>query len=144
MGGKSSKNKNSGGADKEESIVEGGVILLTIGEVREILVAMETPKKVGMSTRYCVKEEEKDNFVAAIKELDTPKMLDLLSVATGSASVDIFADASCSGVFWSTTTEDNPQDLIKYLENEKLVKFNENTVTMLTEPPGHVLYCALD
>lgn len=144
MGGKGSKNKNSGGADKEESVVEGGVILLTIGEVKEILTAMDTSKKVGMSTRYCVKEEEKNNFTSAAKELDTPKMLDLLSVATGSASVDIFVDASCGGVFWSTTTEDSPQDLIKYLENDKLVKFNENTVAMLTEPPGHVLYCALE
>ena len=144
MGGKNSKNKQTTVSSEDDSGPEGGLKLLTQGEVKEILSAMETVKKVGISTRFSVKAESKEDFVAAIKAMDTPKVLDLLSVATGSTSVDTFADMSCEGVFWSVTTEDKPEDMIKYLEDEKNVKFSEDTVTMLTEPPGYILYCALD
>ena len=144
MGGKNSKNKEAGDTSVDDSSSDGGLKLLTQGEVKEILSAMDTPKKMGISARFSVKEASKEEFVAAIKTLDTSNVFDLLSAATGATGVDIFADMSCDGVFWSVTTEDKPEDVIKYLEDEKYVKFSEDTVTMLTAPPGYILYCVLD
>ena len=105
MGGKNSKSK---GAPTEAAGSHGGsghwqisdlfksFHFLTCSEVNEWLGSTSHTGKVGLTTRYVVKEESVEQFIVLIKELDTPKFLELFA----GASVDIFADVKEANVFW--------------------------------------------
>ena len=112
---------------------------LTLDEVKDWLAGSAHTGKVGLTTRYIVHPDRVGEFTAAAKVQDTPKFMELIS----SASLDVFGDAITEHVFWSLGNADKPEAMVKYLDDEKVVKFNDATAEFLQAAPGYILYKSL-
>lgn len=141
MGGKNSKKKGedsaSFGFDPLSGL--GSLKLLELDDLKEKLGELEDGGKIGFTARYVVKEDSKEDFIAAIKDLDKPGFMELFA----GASIDIYTDCGNENIIWTLGKADKPEDLLKYLDDDKVGDFNEKTAEMLDKDTGYILYSPL-